>query len=93
MKKCFFRCRSNREKSKYFKMNRSTKRFVFFKELFILFLHMSMFPACCFHQRTYVAQEYVTGEPNETGTHSYLNEWVPVSLGSPFTWLCAAYVL
>ena len=37
-------------------MNRSTKRFVFFKDLFIFsFLHMCMFPAYCFHQRTYMA--------------------------------------
>ena len=50
-----------REKSKYFKMNKSTKRFVFFKELFILFLHTCMFPACCFDQRKYVVQGHLNG--------------------------------
>ena len=32
----------------FFKMNRSMKRYVFFKTyLFISFLHTCMFPACC----------------------------------------------
>ena len=38
---------------------------IFFKIcLFILFLDMCMFPfpACCFHQRTYVAQESGTAK-------------------------------
>ena len=48
-------------------MNRSTKRFVFFKELFIYLLHICMFPACCFRQRTYVTQGHVNRAPNETG--------------------------
>ena len=38
--------------------------------LFILFLHMCMFPAFCFHQRTYMAQSLVNGVINETWTHS-----------------------
>ena len=50
-------------------MSRSMKRFVFFRiYLFILFLYTHMFPACCFHQRTYMAQ----GVVNETCTHSCL---------------------
>ena len=40
-----------REK-KYFKVSRSTKWFVFFKDLFIAFLHSYMFPAYCFRQGT-----------------------------------------
>ena len=45
-------------------MGRSKKRFVFFLNLFILFSHtcyICMFPAYCFHQRTYVAQGLVNG--------------------------------
>ena len=42
-----------RERSKYFKMNRFTKRFIFFKELFMKFFHMSMFPAYCFCQKIF----------------------------------------
>ena len=45
-------------------MNRSTKRFIFFKiYLFIYsiisFLHTCMFPAYCFRQRAYMAQGLV----------------------------------
>ena len=39
------------------------------KNLIVLFLHtcyISMFPACCFHQRTYVAQGLVNGVLSET---------------------------
>ena len=51
-------------------MNRSTKRFVLFKELFISFLHKYIFPACCFRQRTYMAKGHVNRVPKETGTHT-----------------------
>ena len=65
----------------YIKMNRSTKRFIFFKELFILFLNTWMFPACCFHQRIFskfrvfffyldVAQGDMNGTSNKTWIHS-----------------------
>ena len=48
-------------------MSRFTKRFVFFKSyLFISFLHTRMFPACCFPQRTYMAQDLVNGALNKT---------------------------
>ena len=48
-------------------MSRSMKRFEFFRiYLFILFLLICMFPACCFHQRTYMAQGIVNGVLNET---------------------------
>ena len=51
----------------------STKRFVFFE--FIHFdltyvLYICMFPACCFRQRTCVAQGLLNGVRNETWTHS-----------------------
>ena len=42
-------------------MNWFTKRFEFFKELFISFVHTRMFPACCFRKRIYVAQGYMNG--------------------------------
>ena len=56
-----------------FKIRRSTKRIVFF--LFIYFvliyvLYMCIFPACCFRQRTYVAQGLVNGILSVTWTHS-----------------------
>ena len=35
---------------------------------------MCMFPACCFHQRTYVAQSHVNGALDQTQTHSCLLE-------------------
>ena len=44
-----------------------------------------MVPACCFCQRTYVAQGYVNGALNETQTHSRLLVEV--------TRACATYVL
>ena len=54
----------------YFKINLPTKRFVFFKELFISLLHTCMFSACCLPPRTYVGQGYMNGPPNATRTHS-----------------------
>ena len=62
----WFGVRPKRAKSKYFKMNKSTKRFVFFKEIFISFLHRCMFPASYFLQRKHVAHDHINGEPNET---------------------------
>ena len=48
-------------------MSRSTKRFVFFRiYLFILFLHMCMFPACCFRPRTYMERGLINGLLDET---------------------------
>ena len=38
--------------------------------LFISFLHICIFPACYFCQRTYMVQGLVDGELNETWTHS-----------------------
>ena len=47
----------------YIKIDRSTKIFVFFEfiYLFILFLHTCMLSACCFRQRTYMAQDLLMG--------------------------------
>ena len=58
----------------------STKRFVFFLGfiyLIILFLHTCMFPACCFRQRTYMAQGLVNGVFNS----SLKFEWFSVGYG------------
>ena len=67
--KIFFRCWSkDRKKSKYFKRNRSTKRFAFFFffENYLFRSYMLMFPAYCFRQRTYVAQDHENGAPCAT---------------------------
>ena len=61
----------------------STKRFVIFRiYLFILFLHTCMFPAFCFHQKTYMPQGLGNGLLNETWTHLCLQlEWFSVVYG------------
>ena len=71
------------------KMRRSTKRFVFFKDFFFLFLYRCMFPACCFCQTIYIAQNLVNGALNETWIHSCLQfEWF--SVGNEF--ICRSLV-
>ena len=47
----------------YFKIGRSTKRFLFFRIYFFYFFfsYTRMFPACCFHQRTSMARGLVNG--------------------------------
>ena len=48
----------------YSKIRRSMKRFVVFESIYFVLmyvLYMCMFPACCFRQRTYVAQGLVKG--------------------------------
>ena len=67
-------------------MSRSMKRFFFRFYLFILFLHMCIFPAWCFHQRTCMAQGLDNGVLNETWTHLCLQfEWCSVGYG--FLWI------
>ena len=71
----------------FFEIIRSMKRFVFFEfiYLFISFLHLCMFPACSFCQRTYMAQGLINGVLNETWTHLCLQfEWF--SVGYWFIW-------
>ena len=63
------------------KMNRSTKRSVIFKELFIHFLHTCMFPTCCFHQRTYVAQGHVNRHSWDLNSLMLLVESFQVYMG------------
>ena len=65
-----------REKSKYFKMNRSTNRS--FKKIFVSFLRTCMFTACCFRQRTYVTQGHVILAPNETRIEIYIHIYIYV---------------
>ena len=48
----------------YIKIGRSTKRLVYFEFIYFVLtyvLYVCMFPACCFRQRTYVAQGLVNG--------------------------------
>ena len=62
-------CRSKERIKMYSRIGRSMKRFVFFKFIYFVLtyvLYMYMFPASCFHQRTYVAQGLVNGVLNET---------------------------
>ena len=66
-------CKSKERTKLYFKIGRSTKRFVFFESIYFVLtylLYMCMFPACCFRQRTYVAQGLVNGVLNESLNHS-----------------------
>ena len=66
-------CRSKERMRIYFKIRMSTKRFVFFRFIYFVLtyvLYICMSPACCFHQRTYVAQGLFNGVLNETWTHS-----------------------
>ena len=58
-------------------MNRSTKRLVIFKELFISFLHTCIFSAFCFRQRTYMALSHMNGA--QTYTSYFESHWVPYS--------------
>ena len=53
----------------YFKIRRSTMRFVFFKFVYFVLtyvLYICMFPACCFRQRTNVARGLFNGVLNKT---------------------------
>ena len=76
-----------------FKIRWSTERFVFFEFIYFVLtyvlytcityvLYICMFPACCFHQRTCVAQGLLNGVPNETWIHSrfqykwFLSDWI-----------------
>ena len=87
-----------REKSKFFKMNRSTKRFEFFKNyLFCSYIHI--------YYKLVLTYVYITSlllssenlcdtRPYEWGTQwdsnsLNLHEWVWVSLGAQFIWPCA----
>ena len=67
MKKDVFVVGPKREKCKYFKMNRSTKR-VFLRIIYdvLTFVYVS---SCCFPQRTYMAAGHINGAPNEAQTH------------------------
>ena len=54
-----------------FKIERSTKRFVFFEFVYFVLTYIRviyecMFPACCFRQGTCVARDLLNGVLNET---------------------------
>ena len=66
-------CRSKERIRIYFKIGKSTKRFVFFEFIYFVLtymLYICMFPTCCFRQRKCVAQDLLNGVLNETWTHS-----------------------
>ena len=79
------------KKSKYFKMKRSFKRFVFFKE--ILF---HSYRRLCF-RLVFVREQMwhkAIGMRHPMALElTNLHEWVRVSLGAPFIWSCVTYVL
>ena len=63
--------------------------------LFISFLHMCIFPACCFCHRTFsdllvfhldTAWGHMNGAPNETQNQL---KWIWFTLNAPFIWPCA----
>ena len=52
-----------------------------------------MFPAYCFHQRTYVAQGLVNGVLNETWTHScFQYKWPLVGQAGLYKDLCSSFL-
>ena len=62
-------CGSKERITIYFKIGRSTKRFVFFEFIYFILtyvLYIRMFPAYCFCQRTCVAQGLLNVVLNET---------------------------
>ena len=62
------------KEGKYSKIKNSTKLFVFFQDLLVIsYLHTSICPACCFLQRSYLAQRNANRVHNRTWTHSCFN--------------------
>ena len=92
-------CRSKERIRIYIKIRRSTKRLVFFECIYFVLtyvLYICVFPACCFRQRTYVAQGLFNGVLNETWTHSCFHyKWSLVGqliyIGSLFLFLECVY--
>ena len=88
-------CRSKERIRIYFKIRSSTKRFVFFEFIYFVLtnvLYICMFPACCFHQRTYVAQGLVNGVLNETWTHScFQYKWPLVGQAGLYRGRCSSF--
>ena len=80
----------------YFKIGRSTKRFVFFEFIYFVLtyiLYICMFPACCFRQRTYVAQSFFNGVLNETWTHlCFKYKWPLVSQTGLYRGRCSSFL-
>ena len=67
---------------------------MYFFYLFIFFLHSCyMFPACCFRQRTCVAQGLLNGVFNETWTHScFLYKWFSFGQIYLYKGLCSFFL-
>ena len=89
-------CRSKERIRIYFKIRRSTKRFVFFEFIYLILtyvLYICMFPARCFRQKTYVAQGLFNGVLNETWTHSRFQYKWPLVGQAGLYWDRCSYFL
>ena len=79
-----------------FKIGRSTKRFVFFEFIYFVLtyeLYICMFPACCFHQKTCVAQGFFNGVLNEIWTHScFQYKWPLVGHTGLYRGHCSSFL-
>ena len=89
-------CRGKEQIRIYLKIRRSTRRFVFFEFIYLVLayvLYICMFPACCFRQRTYVAQCFFNGAHNETWTHSCFHyKWPLVGQTGLYKGCCSSFL-
>ena len=89
-------CRSKERIRIYFKIGRSTKRFVFLELIYFVLtyvLYTCMFPAGSFCQRTCVAQGLLIWVPTETWNQScFQYEWPLVCLIGLFRGRCSSFL-
>ena len=89
-------CRSKERIRIYSKRGRSTKRFVFFEFIYFVLtfvLYMCMFTACCFRQRTCVAQGNFDGVLNEIRIHSCVHyKWPLVGQTGLYRGRCSSFL-
>ena len=86
----FFAVDPKREKSYNFKMNRSTQRFVFFKELFCSYTRVCFQLVAFVREHMWLKAIWI-GHPMRLKLN--LPEWIWVLLGAAFIWTCVIYVL
>ena len=88
-------CRSKERMRIYFRIGRSTKRFVFFEFIYFVLtymLYVCMFPVCCFRQRTCVAQGLFNVVLNETWTHScFQYKWLLLGQTDLYRGHCSSF--
>ena len=66
-------------------------KFIYFVLTYVLYIHI--FPACCFHQRTYVTQGLVNGVLNETRPHScFQYKWPLVGQACLYRGCCPSFL-